>query len=124
MTAREKGIHVLVGSYEYDRVVEPLFGEYPIEQMVIFRSDSPYSKMSELSDEFIEKVKNNVPKKIETVTVDLYDFGEVFQKTLETFRKYSKKNAPIYLNISSAPKLALVAMISAAYFLREKADLE
>lgn len=124
MTPTKKGVHVLAGSYEYDRIVEPLFGEYPVEKIIVLKSDTSYPKMTEISNQFIQKLEDNIPKEIETLTLDIYDFDEVFQKTLEIFRELSEDNKPIFLNISTAPKLTLVAMISAAFFFRNRGDIE
>ncbi|KXA92533.1 hypothetical protein AKJ40_04270 [candidate division MSBL1 archaeon SCGC-AAA259M10] len=124
MVEKQRGIHVFAGSYEYDRIVEPLFGDFPVEKIIALRSDTSYPIMTKLTDHFIQKLRDNIPREIETVSLDIYNFDEVFRKTLKILREYSKKDIPIFLNISSAPKLTLVAMISAAYFFKNKGNIE
>lgn len=43
---------------------------------------------------------------------------------LEIFRKHSEDESPFFLNVSSAPKLTLIAMVSAAYFYRRQGKIE
>ncbi len=117
---KEKGIHIVAGSYEYDRIMDPLFGDYPVEKIVVLKGNTDYPKMSRITESFIEKLEENVPKEVEKEPVDIYNFDEVFQKMLEVFRKHSGDGSPFFLNVSSAPKLTLIAMVSAAYFYRNR----
>ena len=123
MPGKEKGIHITAGSFEYDRVIAPIMGKYPVERLVILKTGSTdrYPGAKEITDRFIGKMKKN-PIDIEIEDVDIYDFDEVFLKTISVLRMYSDKK--IYINISSAPKLTLVAMMSAAFFSKQKDDLE
>ncbi|MFP4050938.1 MAG: DUF6293 family protein [Thermoplasmata archaeon] len=123
MPGKEKGIHITAGSFEYDRVIAPIMGKYPVEKLVILKAESTdrYPGAKKLTDDFVKKMKKN-PIDIETEDVDIYDFDEVFLKTISVLKKYSDKR--IYINISSAPKLTLVAMMSAAFFSKQKHNLE
>ncbi|KXA95761.1 hypothetical protein AKJ37_06590, partial [candidate division MSBL1 archaeon SCGC-AAA259I09] len=100
------------------------FGDYPVEKIVVLKGDTDYPKMSQITDRFIEKLEENVPKEVEKEPVDIYDFDEVFQKMLEIFRKHSGDGSSFFLNVSSAPKLTLIAMVSAAYFYRRQGKIE
>ncbi len=123
MPGKEKGIHITAGSFEYDRVIAPIMGKYPVEKLVILKTGSTdrYPGAKELTDMFVEKMEKN-PIDIEIEDVDIYDFDQVFLRTLNAIKKYSDKK--IYINISSSPKLTLVAMMSAAFFSKKKDDLE
>ena len=123
MPGKEKGIHITAGSFEYDRVIAPIMEKYPVEKLVLLKAESTdrYPDAKRLTDNFVQKMKNN-PIDIEIEDVDIYDFDEVFLKTISVLKKYSNKR--IYINISSAPKLTLVAMMSAAFFSKQRHNLE
>jgi len=123
MTGKEKGIHITAGSFEYDRVIAPIMGKYPVEKLIILKAESSdrYPEAKSITDRFVDKMKSN-PIDIEIKDVDIYDFDEVFLKTTSILKKFSDKK--IYINISSAPKLSLVAMMSAAFFSKKRNNLE
>ncbi|OKY78729.1 MAG: CARF domain containing protein [Candidatus Methanohalarchaeum thermophilum] len=123
MPQKQAGTHIIAGGLEYDRLFEPMFGDYPIDNLVILRGVSDYKEPQKLADHFTKKLEKNVKKEVVIEEIDIYDFEEVFKKTLESIEEHSATEKPVYLNISSAPKLALVAMISAA-FLSNNSDVE
>ncbi len=125
MSGKDRGYHVVVGGFEYDRLIGPMMSKYPVKKMVILTGDTSdtYPGAYDLAKHYMDKLRDN-PIKIETVDTDIYDFDDVFLKTLEVIEKYSTEDVPIYLNISSAPKLALVAMISAAFISKNKNKVE
>ncbi len=115
MTTKRAGIHITTDGYEYDRLVIPMLKKYPVEKLIILRSDdSPYTDARDLTEMFLQKIINT-PIDVELIGVDLYDFNDVFMKTLIQIKKYAGDAKDIYINISPVPKLASVAMISAAF---------
>ncbi len=124
MTAKDSGVHITAGGFEYDRVLVPMLNKYPVDKLVMFRSKaSPYTEARDLAGEFLTKLKDN-PIDIDIVKLDIYDFNDVFINTLDQIKKYAEKGKKVYINISPVPKLATVAMISAAFLSRYKDSLE
>lgn len=125
MSGKEKGIHIVAEGFEYDRIMAPIMGKYPISKLFVLKAeeDEDYPLAKDLTEHFVDKIKDN-PLDVEIVPADIYDFEDVFLKTCEIIEDEGKEGKPIYLNISSAPKLALVAMISAAFLSRKYADIE
>lgn len=124
MTPKDTGVHITAGGFEYDRILVPMLNKYPVEKLVMFRSrSSPYGEARKLAGLFLNKLKEN-PIDVETVKVNIYDFDEVFTKTLELIKDHAEKGKKVYINISPVPKLATVAMISAAFLSKYKENLE
>ena len=124
MPGKEKGVHIVAGGYEYDRIVKPMIGEYPAKKLIILenKEEKQYPETKKLIKNFLNKI-NEFPIENEIIPVDIYNYEQVLTKTTNLIKKYSKQNTPIYLNISSAPKLALVAMISAAYLTNKNVEI-
>ncbi len=122
---RESGVHILTDGFEYDRIVEPIFDRYPAKKMIILRNESKgrYPSSEELADSFVEKIED-LPLDVEKEILDIYDFDEVFHKTRSLIKQEMEKGNPVYINVSSAPKLALVAMMAASFFVKESGKLE
>jgi len=125
MSETAKGIHIAAGSFEYDRIMIPIMTQYPVEKLVILQSDTSeeYPGANDITQHFVDKIMDN-PIPVEIEDTDIYDFDSVFQKTVELIRHYTSKGKIVYLNISSAPKLALVAMMAAAFFTPDKSNVE
>lgn len=125
MSEPVKGVHIVVGGFEYDRIMVPIMTEYPVEKLIILQSDTPdkYPGADKIAKHFVEKIMDN-PIPVEKEVVDIYDFNEVFQKTVELVREHTSQDKKVYLNISSAPKLALAAMMAAAYFTPDRSNVE
>ena len=125
MSGKERGYHLIIGGFEYDRLIGPMMGKYPVKKVIVLKGETSdtYPGAMDLTDHYMEKLSNN-PIDIETVDTDIYDFDDVFLKTLDVIGKYAEEDDPIYINISSAPKLALVGMISAAFMSKSKSDVE
>ncbi|PTD94878.1 hypothetical protein C9439_00105 [archaeon SCG-AAA382B04] len=118
MAETKKGIHLVTEGFELDRVIEPIY-DYPIQKMIILRSkQTNYPEADKLSSHYVEKIKKELRVEVEVKETDIYSFEEVYQKTAKIIKQNQQK--PIYINISSAPKLALVAMITAAYQNKQK----
>lgn len=126
-SAKEKGYHIVIGGFEHDRIIGPIMGKYPVKKLFVLKGDtsSVYPEANELTEDFVDKIKK-MPVELETVDVDIYDFDDVFSTTLEVIDRCVEddEETPVYLNVSSAPKLALIAMISAGFMARKKANVE
>ena len=119
---RKKGTHIIAGGFEYDRIVKPML-EYPGDRIIVLRDNGgKYPLSSSLAEHFLKKLKD-FPVEIEEISIDIYNFDEVFLKMLELIKREIKERR-VYVNISSAPKVTLVAMISAVFFMRGKGDIE
>ncbi len=125
MAEPAKGVHIVAGGFEYDRIMIPIMTEYPVERLIILQSDTSeeYPDANKVTKHFVDKIMEN-PIPVEIEDTDIYDFDSVFQKTVELIREYTSDGKLVYLNISSAPKLALVAMISAAYFTPDRSNVK
>ncbi|MFO7792124.1 MAG: DUF6293 family protein [Candidatus Saliniplasma sp.] len=124
MKAKGSGVHIVTGGFEYDRILKPMLNRYPVDRLVLLRSkSSPYRDSKDLAKQFIEKLQEN-PIDINIHRVNIYDFDDVYSKVLKILKNQSHHNKKIYMNISSAPKLTLVAMMSAAFMMKNEADIE
>ncbi len=124
MSAKRRGIHITTDGFEYDRVIVPIMTEYPVEELVILRNtDKSYTGAWRLAGHFVEKIKDS-PIKTRVIETNIYDFNEVLKTTRKLLDEYSKMNLPIYINISSMPKLSLVAVITAALLKKERSEIE
>lgn len=125
MSEPAKGVHIAAGGFEYDRIVIPIMTQYPLEKLVILKSDTSeeYPGANKITQHFVDKIMDN-PIPVEVEDTDIYDFDSVFQKTVELIREYTSDGKLVYLNISSAPKLALVAMMAAAYFTPDRSNVK
>ncbi len=120
---QKKGVHIVAAGFEYERIVKPIIEGYPAEKVIVLRhSGETYTHSTTLADHFLQKLKE-FPVEIEGETVDIYDFDNVFLTTLRIIRQELENGRKVYVNISSAPKLALVAMMSAVFFLRDHGEI-
>lgn len=125
MSEPTKGVHIAAGGFEYDRIMIPIMTQYPVEKLIILQSDTAeeYPRANKITQHFIDKIMEN-PIPVEIEETDIYDFDSVFKKTVELIRKYNSEGKLVYLNISSAPKLALAAMMAAAYFTPDRSNVK
>ncbi len=119
------GIHIIAGGLEYDRIIAPILHRYSVKKLIILKGETEerYPKANELANHFINKWTEN-PLEYEIKPVNIYDFEEIFRATVSIIEEASQEGRPIYLNISSAPKLTLVGMLSAALLLRDTVDIQ
>jgi len=125
MSEPAKGVHIAAGGFEYDRIMIPIMTQYPLEKLVILQSDTEeeYPGATKITQHFMDKIMDN-PIPVELEDTDIYDFDSVFQKTVELIREYTFEDKLVYLNISSAPKLALAAMMAAAFFTPDRSNVK
>lgn len=123
---RKAGVHIIPAGFEYDRIVIPMLREYPVLKAYVLQDNATshgYPREKELADYYVKKLEA-LPFEIEKVEIDLYDFDEVFEATCTIIRREQKAGNPVYINISSAPKLISVAMMFAAFLCRDDGGLE
>ncbi len=125
MSESARGVHIVAGGFEYDRIMVPIMTQYPVEKLIILQSDTSeeYPRANRITQHFVDKIMDN-PVPVEIEDTDIYDFDSVFKKTVELIRKYNSEGKNVYLNISSAPKLALAAMMAAAFFTPDKSNVK
>ncbi|MEA1993939.1 MAG: DUF6293 family protein [Euryarchaeota archaeon] len=120
---RKKGTHIVAAGFEYDRVVKPML-EYPGDKLIVLSDkEKNYIESTELAEHFLKKLRV-FPAETEEIHIDIYDFDNVFLKMLEIIKREMDAGRAVYVNISSAPKLTLVAMMSAVFFMRGKGEIE
>jgi len=125
MSESARGVHIVAGGFEYDRIMVPIMTQYPVEKLIILQSDTSeeYPRANRITQHFVDKIMDH-PITVEVEDTDIYDFDSVFKKTVELIRKYNSEGKNVYLNISSAPKLALAAMMAAAFFTPDKSNVK
>ncbi|MFW6141458.1 MAG: DUF6293 family protein [Candidatus Saliniplasma sp.] len=83
-----KCIHVTAGSFEYDRIILPIFDRYPIEKLIhiIPNEIEEYPKARKLTEHYVNKLKK-IHIRLELVELDIYNFDMVFKKTCEKLKR-------------------------------------
>jgi len=118
-----EAIHIAAAGFEFDRVIAPIMMKYPAEKLILLKSDTSdiYPKANKLTENLVKKIENH-PIDVQIKDTDIYSFNETFTTMIDILERYS--NHKVFINISSAPKLALVAMISATFFMRERVNMK
>ena len=115
----KSGVHLIPAGLEYDRAIKPLLKDFSAEKAYLLVHDSrndrgDYSKQEEAVNIFIEELKK-IPIEWEEVKIDIYDFDGTFKKLYALINSEVKKNNPVYINVSSAPKILQAALTLAAF---------
>ncbi len=122
------GIHIIPAGLEYDRVIKPLFKDFTVSKAYLLINDPRKSKKGfEEQQEAVEKFINairQVPIEWEDVYVDIYDFNETFKAVYRLINKEARAGNPVYINISSAPKILQVALTLAAFLNKGCGEVE
>ena len=130
LTAKDKGVHIIASHFEYDRIVKPMLDKYPVERLVILSSpsgnlckaaDCPRAK--EVVEYFVEKIQD-YPIDVQEIPVDFTNFEDILVKTSKAIQEAEDEDLPVYLNLSSAPTLALLGMMKAASIKSRDANIE
>ncbi len=119
------GVHIIPAGLEYDRVVKPLLKDFTVSKAYILINENEgkdFGKQKEIVDKFRRSIKK-VPLDWEEIEVDIYDFNKTFQKVYSLINKEVLAGNPVYINISSSPKILLVALIMAAFMNREHGEV-
>lgn len=108
-------IHIIPAGFEYDRIIAPILREYPAKKVYVLQGKtmSSYPDAGELEEHFVQKLKEQ-PIPIQIEDVNIYHFDEVFERACSIINKEITAGNTISINISAAPHLALVALLSAA----------
>jgi len=109
---------------KFENILRAILRMYRCDKLILLIPRSIYPEKIPLTE------KNNSLRAIGgTIEYDeqplyLYDFDEVFNKTVELIRKYHSKKDKVYINLSDAPRITLIAMMSAAYFVPQERNLK
>jgi hypothetical protein len=115
-------IHIIPVGFEYDRIVRPLF-RYSVEEVILLRSSNvEFEKQHELEDHFLKRLEQ-FPVKMRTISIDIYDFDGMFASLTELIRAEAARGMPVYINLSAAPKLEMIALLMAASMVRESGNI-
>jgi hypothetical protein len=120
------GVHIIPAGLEYDRVVKPLLKDFTVSKAYILINENQgkdFGKQKEIVDKFRRSIKK-VPLEWEEIEVDIYDFNKTFQRVYSLINKEVLAGNPVYINISSSPKILLVALIMAAFMNKEHGEVE
>lgn len=122
------GVHIIPAGMEYDRVVKPLFKDFTVSKAYLLINDPTKSKkgfaeQQEAVNKFIKAIRQ-APIEWEEVYVDIYDFNETFKAVYRLINKEALAGNPVYINISSAPKILQVALTMAAFLNKGYGDVE
>jgi hypothetical protein len=119
------GVHIIPAGLEYDRVVKPLLKDFTVSKAYILINENEgkdFGKQKEIVDKFRRSIKK-VPLDWEEIEVDIYDFNKTFQRVYSLINKEVLAGNPVYINISSSPKILLVALIMAAFMNKEHGEV-
>jgi hypothetical protein len=120
------GVHIIPAGLEYDRVVKPLLKDFTVSKAYILINHpkgKDFGNQKEVIDKFRNSIKK-VPLDWEEIEVDIYDFNKTFQTVFSLINKEVLAGNPVYINISSSPKILLVALIMAAFLNKEYGEVE
>lgn len=122
------GVHIIPAGMEYDRVIKPLFKDFTVQKAYLLIHDPKmnernFGEQQEAVIRFLKSVKK-VPIEWEEIYLDIYDFNETFKTVYKLINKEAKAGNPVYINISSAPKILQVALTMAAFLNKEHGDVE
>jgi hypothetical protein len=121
------GVHIIPAGLEYDRVIKPLFKDFTVSKAYLLINDQikgrDFGEQQEAVNKFVKAMKK-VPIEWEEVKVDIYDFNETFKTAYGLINKEVKSGNPVYINLSSAPKILQVALTMAAFLNKEHGEVE
>ena len=102
---------------DFRHILRPLLRMYGCDKLVILvpgtRYDDEFIYKFERSD-ILSAIRDSIEFDLRPVMMN--DFDDVFRKTVKMIRRHHPKFSKIYINLSDAPRIAMIAMISAAYF--------
>lgn len=118
------GIHIIPTGFEYDRIVLPMLKDYNVKKgyILINKPGGKFPEQRSVINSFIKKLEE-LPFDHEKVEMDFYDFDDTFQKVHELINKELKNGNPVYINISSASRIVLPALVLAAMLNREYGEV-
>jgi hypothetical protein len=122
------GVHIIPVGLEYDRVIKPLFKDFTVQKAYLLIHDTKSNKRNfgeqqKAVTKFLKSIKQ-VPIEWEEIYLDIYDFNETFKTVYKLINRESRAGNPVYINISSAPKILQMALTMAALLNKEHGDVE
>jgi hypothetical protein len=121
------GVHIIPAGLEYDRVIMPLFKDFTVSKAYLLINDPKegrdFGKQQEAVKKFVKAMKQ-VPIEWEEVYVDIFDFNRTFQAVYLLINREVVAGNPVFINISSAPKILQVALTMAAFLNKEHGEVE
>lgn len=124
----KSGVHLIPAGFEYDRIIKPLFKDFSVDKAYLLIHDSKndrgdYRKQEEAVNRFIAEL-HKVPIDWEDVKIDIYDFDRTFKVLYDLIHLELKKGNPVYINVSSAPKILQAALTLAAFLNKEHGEIK
>src|SRR5271157_1533973 len=121
-------IHIIPIGLEYDRLIKPLFLNYTMQKAYLFIHDqkanyNKFGEQQEAVNKFLKAIKQ-VPIEWEEIYLNIYDFNETFKTVYNLINKEVIAGNPVFINISSAPKILQVALTMAAFLNKKYGDVE
>jgi len=108
--------------FEYDRIVAPIL-EYPADEVILLRSSNEeYPRQHKLEDNFLGRLQD-LPLEKRSVGLDIYDFEDMLTSISELFRQELGQGKRLFVNLSSAPSLELIALVMAASIYRNLGEI-
>lgn len=123
---KKAGVHIVPTGVEFDRAILPLLKDFTVQKayMIIHKpKGEPFTEQTAIVNKYIEKMKS-IPIEWEEVYTDIYDFDDTFTILYNLIHKELKAGNPVYVNISSAPRIVQVALIFAAFLNRKEDNVE
>ncbi len=120
------GVHIIPAGLEYDRVVKPLLKDFTVSKVYVIINHpkgKDFGRQKEVIDKFRRSIKK-IPLDWEEIEVDIYDFNETFRTVFSLINREALGGNPVYINISSSPKILLVALVLAAFMNKEYGEVE
>jgi hypothetical protein len=113
------GVHIIPAGLEYDRVIKPLFKDFTVQKACLLiydkeKDNGTDKRQTQMVNYFIDEVRR-VPIEWEDVYVDIYDFNSTFKAVYGLIDREVRAGYPVYVNISSAPRMLQVALIMASF---------
>jgi len=108
----------------FQNILKSILRMYRCDKLVMLVSRESYSAEEPLTerDSSLGVIRNTI--EYDEHSLNLHDFDEVFNETVKLIRRYRSKEDKVYLNLSDAPRLTLIAMMSAAYFVPQERNLK
>jgi hypothetical protein len=109
-------------------VIKPLFKDFTVLKAYLLihdpkRSNMDFGEQREAVKKFLKSIRQ-VPIEWEEVYLDIYDFNETFKALFKLINKEARAGNPVYINVSSAPKILQVALTMAAFLNKRYGDVE
>jgi len=108
-----------MGTADFKTIVDPIFKKYPCGEIVLIRP-TKNEAVNHIKTYYDETESNrrkfqDLDMRVREVTVDPDEYEQIFEELTKIVREYISGDHNIFINMSSAPELVMIAMITAAY---------